>query len=79
MLTECKLYIVAGHPLCTLAEAMLGEWVEQAGLWVELVDVSAHPQRMAQWGDRLPMLERLDTGMQLPWPFEPEDIAHFLK
>ncbi|MBD1553241.1 glutaredoxin family protein [Pseudomonas typographi] len=79
MLAECKLYIVTGHPLCSLAEDMLMDWVERAGLLVELVDITEQPLPLAQWSSRVPVLERVDTGAQLPWPFDLEDIEHFLK
>lgn len=79
MLAECKLYIIAGHPTCAVAEHMLLEWVEQSGLLVELVDLAEHPALRARLGNDAPVLERLDSGARMAWPFDLEDIEHFLK
>ena len=74
---ECQLFITAHCHLCELAEAELMPWVEQ-GLLVELIDIASHSVPLQAYELRIPVLRRLDTGAELDWPFEPEQISRFL-
>jgi hypothetical protein len=74
---ECQLFITAQCHLCEQAEAELMPWVE-LGLLVELIDIVDHPQLLETYGQHIPVLRRLDTGAELAWPFEPEQISRFL-
>jgi hypothetical protein len=77
MLPDCQLFVSAGCPLCEQAEAELMLLVER-GLLVELIDVGDSPVLHDRYRMRVPVLRRIDTGIELDWPFEPEDIAGFL-
>lgn len=74
---ECQLFITAHCHLCEQAEAELMPWVEQ-GLLVELIDIVDHIQLLEAYELRIPVLRRLDTGAELDWPFEPEQVSRFL-
>ncbi|ALI05789.1 MULTISPECIES: glutaredoxin family protein [Pseudomonas] len=78
MLPECQLFGTLGCHLCEVAEAELIPFVEH-GLLVELVDISERQAWVDDYGLRIPVLRRLDTGAELDWPFEAEQIVTFLR
>ncbi|MFL7962884.1 Glutaredoxin-like domain [Pseudomonas sp. NFIX10] len=78
MLPECQLFGTLGCHLCEVAEGVLMPFVEH-GLLVELVDISERQAWVDDYGLRIPVLRRLDTGAELDWPFEAEQIVTFLR
>lgn len=78
MLPECQLFGTLGCHLCEVAEALLMPFVEH-GLLVELVDIAEHEHLVEDYGLRIPVLRRSDTGAELNWPFEAEQIVEFLR
>ncbi len=77
-LPECQLFGTLGCHLCEQAEAMLLPLVEN-GLLVELLDIAARPETVDDYGLRIPVLRRVDTGAELDWPFEVEQVVRFLQ
>ncbi len=75
---ECQLYGTLGCHLCEVAEAILMPFVEH-GLLVELVDIAINEDWVADYGLRIPVLRRCDTGAELDWPFEAEQVVSFLR
>lgn len=49
------------------------------GLLVELLDITERPEWVDDYGLRIPVLRRVDTGAELDWPFEAEQIVGFLQ
>ena len=49
------------------------------GLLVELMDIAERPEWVEHYGLRIPVLRRIDTGAELDWPFEPEQVLGFLQ
>jgi hypothetical protein len=78
MLPECQLLGTLGCHLCEVAEAQLMPFVEH-GLLVELVDIAEHEHLVDDYALRIPVLRRSDTGAELNWPFESEQIVEFLR
>lgn len=78
MLPECQLFGTLGCHLCEVAEAQLMPFVEH-GLLVELVDIAEYEHLVEDYGQRIPVLRRSDTGVELNWPFEAEQIVEFLR
>jgi len=78
MLAECQLLGTLGCHLCEQAEAVLIPFVEQ-GLWVEVLDITECTQWLDDYALRIPVLRRLDTGAELDWPFEAQQLATFLR
>lgn len=74
---ECQLFATLGCQLCAMAEYELMPMVEH-GLMVELIDISNHPDLVERYQWRVPVLRRVDTGAELEWPFEADQIAAFL-
>ncbi|MDZ4333051.1 MAG: glutaredoxin family protein [Pseudomonas sp.] len=78
MLPECQLFGTLGCHLCEVAEALLMPFVEH-GLLVELIDIAEHELWVEDYAMRIPVLRRSDTGAELNWPFEAEQIVEFLR
>jgi hypothetical protein len=74
---ECQLFATPGCQLCVMAGHELMPMVEH-GLMVELIDISSQPALVERYGWRVPVLRRVDTGAELDWPFEADQIAAFL-
>ena len=75
---ECQLFGTLGCHLCEVAEALLVPFVEH-GLLVELVDIAEREDWVEQYGLRIPVLRRNDTGAELNWPFDAEQVVTFLR
>ena len=78
MIPECQLFGTLGCHLCEVAEAELLPFVEH-GLLVELVDIVESESWLDRYALRIPVLRRSDTGAELDWPFEAEQVASFLR
>ena len=66
---ECQLFGTLGCHLCEVAEEELMPLVEH-GLLVELVDIAENEDWVEDYGLRIPVLRRMDTGAELDWPFD---------
>lgn len=78
MLPECQLFGTTGCHLCEVAEALLMPFVEH-GLLVELVDIAEREDWVEHYGLLIPVLRRGDTGAELNWPFDAEQVVSFLR
>ncbi|ROM50580.1 glutaredoxin [Pseudomonas poae] len=74
---ECQLLTTLGCHLCELAEEEIMPLVEH-GLMVELVDIADSEALFETYGLRIPVLRRVDTGAELGWPFDTEQVVSFL-
>jgi len=77
MLPECQLLGTLGCHLCEVAEAVLLPFVEH-GLLVELIDIAEREGWVESYGLRIPVLRRVDSGSELNWPFDGDQVAAFL-
>ena len=77
MPSECQLFGTLGCHLCEVAEAELMPLVEH-GLMVELVDIAESEAHHETYGLRIPVLRREDTGAELDWPFDTDQVVLFL-
>ncbi len=75
---ECQLFGTLGCHLCELAEAQLMPLAVEYGLMVELVDIADSEALFETYGLRIPVLRRVDTGAELGWPFDVEQVVAFL-
>ena len=78
MLPECQLLGTLGCHLCEVAEAVLLPFVEH-GLMVELIDIAERESWVDSYGLRIPVLRRVDTGAELDWPFDGDQVVVFLR
>jgi hypothetical protein len=75
---ECQLFGTLGCHLCELAEAQVMPLVEH-GLLVELVDIADHDALFERYRLSIPVLRRVDSGAELEWPFDTEQVVAFLR
>ncbi len=78
MFPECQLFGTLGCPMCEAADALLMPFVER-GLLVALIDIAEQESWVEAYGLRIPVLRRLDSGAELNWPFEAEQLVSFLR
>lgn len=74
---ECQLFTTLGCHLCELAEDEIMPLVEH-GLLVELLDIADSEALFEDYGLRIPVLRRVDTGAELDWPFDTSQVVAFL-
>ena len=76
-----QLYGTAGCHLCDEAEIMLTRLLQRSSYLLEWtpVDVAEDDQLMERYGITIPVILRLDTGVELAWPFCEQDIELLLK
>ncbi|KRP57045.1 glutaredoxin family protein [Pseudomonas synxantha] len=75
---ECQLFGTLGCHLCELAEDVLMPLVDH-GLMVELIDITDPEDLTEAYGLRIPVLRRIDTGAELDWPFDADQVVAFLR
>lgn len=71
---EIRLYGTAFCHLCDDAKAVL----QAIGVDPDYVDITEDDELLEKYGIRIPVLERLDTGAELGWPFDAEAVVRFL-
>jgi hypothetical protein len=61
--------------LCDEAEAVLRE----VGIATRCIDIAGDDELLEKYGVRIPVLQRMDTGAELGWPFDASDVLVFVK
>ncbi len=74
MSAHCELFGTLGCHLCEEAEAVLQPFVAQ-GLVVELLDIIDSPDWLERYALTIPVLRRVDTGQEINWPFNEDDVV----
>lgn len=76
---ELVFYTTAQCHLCELAEALLVNTPMPEPVPVDAVDIAQSAALVAQYGTRIPVLRRNDTGAELDWPFDRNQLLDFLR
>jgi Glutaredoxin-like domain (DUF836) len=71
---EIKLYGTSFCHLCEEAEALL----HGIGIEANHIDIAEDDALLERYGTRIPVLQRLDTGAELGWPFDAAAVSNFL-
>ena len=76
-------YNTVGCHLCDDAELLLNLYEttsieNKSELDVYRVDIAKSDELMELYGVRIPVLKRLDTEVELGWPFELSELSSFL-
>lgn len=69
------LYGTLGCHLCEQAEKLIQSVTDAV---VSVVEIADDPQLLDCYAMRIPVLQRLDTGEELGWPFDAAAIQHWL-
>jgi len=60
--------------LCDEAEVVL----EGVGVGVDLIDIAEDDVLLEKYGTRIPVLQRMDTGAEMGWPFDEMSVLRFM-
>lgn len=74
MQTAVRLYGTEFCHLCEEAKAVLGQ-LQIAG---DYIDIADDDELVRKYGTRIPVLQRMDTGSELGWPFDAAAVIRFL-
>ena len=74
MQSKIKLYGTEFCHLCDEAEAIL----HNAGVAVIHIDIAEDDKLLEKYGERIPILRRVDNDTELGWPFDAVDVARFM-
>lgn len=77
-MTTLSLYSTAGCHLCELAEVLI-EPLLDGRFSLEIVEISDSGVLMEQYGVRIPVVKRADTGEEIGWPFDEAAFLDFLR
>jgi hypothetical protein len=72
------LYTTQACHLCEQAEALLTPQLQTHDCHLERVEISGSDELMERYGIRIPVLQRLDSGAELGWPFDADQLRVFL-
>jgi len=75
---ELVFYTTAHCHLCELAEALLVNTPMHEPVPVDVVDIAQSEALTREYGLRIPVLRRNDTGAELDWPFTRDQLLSFL-
>lgn len=70
------LYSTTGCHLCEEAQRVIHTALGITAAEVDIVDDEALMERYAL---RIPVLKRIDTGLEIGWPFGPEEVRKFIE
>ena len=75
-MTSLRLYSRPECHLCDCARELLQETVP--GKLFETLNIEDDLVLLERYNIRIPVLQRLDSGAELDWPFDDDDIEAFL-
>jgi hypothetical protein len=66
--------------LCEEAYQILLGLIDDISMQIEVVDIALpHNQAVAAvYGERIPVLAKAGSPMELDWPFSPDEVRHYL-
>lgn len=70
-----------GCHLCEQAERLLDDHRPgpEPDLEIERVEITDHPELLARYQTRIPVLRDTGSGRELDWPFDAAQLADFLR
>lgn len=71
---DIRLYGTSHCHLCDEAKAILRE----SGIAADYADIAEDDELLEKYGTRIPVLQRMNTGAELSWPFDAAAVARFL-
>lgn len=74
-----ELMTTEGCHLCDLAVPLLVQQVDPQRFEVDLVDIAFEDRLVEQYGTRIPVLRHSQSGAELNWPFDAEQLRQFLQ
>lgn len=75
---QWRLYGTIGCHLCEQAEAIIGRLRQSFDIDLEYIDIAESDESVAQFGERIPVLENKSVQQMLDWPFDLELLSDWL-
>ena len=72
---KVRYYTKYGCPLCDEGLAILCAF---DGISIESVDIEDSDEVYAAYAVRIPVIQQVDTGEELGWPFDRDSVSRFL-
>lgn len=72
------LYGTYGCHLCELAQELLAQPLAESRVTVDEVDILDDPALEERYGVHIPVIRHAETGTELGWPFDADELAKFL-
>ncbi|MBS3804336.1 MAG: glutaredoxin family protein [Oleiphilaceae bacterium] len=76
---ELQFYTTSHCQLCDLAEHLLIHTPLAEPMPVDAIDIAESEALVNAYGTRIPVLRRTDTGAELDWPFDQNQLLAFLE
>ena len=73
------LYTTVGCHLCEQAEALAAPLCREHGLALRPVEIADSDALLERYGVRIPVVRLEDAAGELGWPFDGEQLAHYLR
>jgi len=77
--SRLRLYSTLGCHLCDEAVAILGSTFPELLAELEVVDIADDPELMDVYDVRIPVLQLIESGAEIGWPFGPEELREFVR
>jgi len=71
---DLLLYTTSGCHLCEQAERL----IQQQTIAFRAVEIADDAQLLEEYGVRIPVLRRRETGQELSWPFDADALQRWL-
>lgn len=78
MVHQWRLYGTLGCHLCEQAEAIVEQLKQSFDIELESIDIAESAGSVAQFGERIPVLENKNAQQMLDWPFDLEVLSDWL-
>jgi len=79
MVHQWRLYGTSGCHLCEQAYSIVAQLKNDFCIELLQLDIASDPLWVEQFGERIPVLENIDTGKMTGWPFDPQVLADWLE
>lgn len=77
-MAQLVLYGTAGCHLCEIAAQLVSATVDLNAFPVEEIDISESDTMLETYGVRIPVLADVDSGLELGWPFDHDQLSTFI-
>ena len=73
------LYSTPACHLCETAHELISPWLDDLGIVLEMIDISASDELVEIYGIRIPVLRFQDYEEELGWPFTAGEFLQFAR
>ena len=79
MTIQLHLYSTSHCHLCEQAENLLQSIAKLYDTQWRVIEIAEDASLLERYEIKIPVLKRLDTGAEISWPFNDQDIQNFLR